>query len=114
LCLLVFLLALSAKLALYRQSANVPQANAISCAKLWLNGDKMEAEPRGAANRHSLADQRASGFVPLLWLAIVLFFRSVQITGGRTEKRDRVFIPRHSCLLHLERFLRPPPAIFAF
>jgi hypothetical protein len=96
LCVLVFVLSYSAKLSLYHSQSNT-QANPVSSAKVWLSDQKMELQPDNS-------------FVPALWVISVLLSVLVALPE-RPVKPDQTSIPIHSSLLHLQRFLRPPPVV---
>jgi hypothetical protein len=93
LSLFVFLLALNAKLSLYQQSTH---ANATNSSKLWLNGQKMEAQAP-----------------PILVFAVLSFTfallrpRFRQTPWPRVQFEVPVVTPARTFQLH--RFLRPPP-----
>jgi hypothetical protein len=95
LSLLVFLLALNAKLSAYEQPPNL---NGPSSSKLWLNGQKMEAQAPS-----------------LLVLAVlsVAFILLRPLSEKSQLPRAQFQTPASSAfdMLHLHRFLRPPPAI---
>lgn len=96
-CLLVFLLALNAKVSKYEsESLHRLPMNPASASKLWLDGEK-----------NSL--QMPSGFVPLFWLAAFLF-AAYAIRIDSREPIDDTAIPRCLPFFELHRFLRPPPA----
>jgi hypothetical protein len=93
LSLFVFLLALNAKLSLYQQPRH---ANATNTSKLWLNGQKMEAQAP-----------------PILVFAVLsvtfalLRPRFHQTAWSRVQFEVPVITPARTFQLH--RFLRPPP-----
>src|SRR6185437_2643576 len=97
LSLFVFLLARDAKLSLYEQPAH---ANSTNTSKLWLNGQKMEAQTP-----------------PVLILAVLsvtfvlLRPRFHQSHWPTTQFRLRR--PSAVAAFELHRFLRPPPAPFS-
>jgi hypothetical protein len=94
LSLFVFLLALNAKLSLYQQPTH---ANATNSSKLWLNGQKMEAQAPPV----------------LVFAAFSITFallrpRFHQTPWPRVQFEVPVVTPARTFQLH--RFLRPPPA----
>ena len=96
LSLFVFLLALDAKLSLYEQPAQVDATNS---SKLWLNGQKMEAQTPPVLV-----------FTVLSVAFVLLRPRFRQSPWLNTE----LWVPR-SCAIpafELYRFLRPPPNPF--
>ena len=95
LSLLVFLLALNAKLSSYDIP---PRVNGPSSSKLWLNGQKMEA-------------QAPSLLVVAVLSLCLLLFRAVP----ERSRWPRAQFQTGTCtaleVLHLHRFLRPPPTV---
>lgn len=92
LSLLVFLLALNAKLSLYDQPEH---ANTVNSSKLWLNGQKMEPPP-------------ATLVLAVLSVAYVV----LRLRFPRSPwQRVRIQEPKPSRLtaFRAHRFLRPPP-----
>lgn len=94
LSLLVFLLALDAKLSLYERSAH---ADAPSTSKLWLNGQKMEA-------------QTPLILVLAVLSAVLLFLRPRFRRSPWTRARVISLVPSFLPDFEQHRFLRPPPA----
>ncbi|HET9743145.1 MAG TPA: hypothetical protein VFQ00_10375 [Terriglobales bacterium] len=92
LSLLVFLFALSSKLSVY-QSAQPLTAK--STSKLWLNGQKMEA-------------QAPVTVAPLLWSLGLFLFALFAERSSRFAAFD-LPTPTPISSFELERFLRPPP-----
>jgi len=94
LSLLVFLLALDAKLSLYERSAH---ADSPSSSKLWLNGQKMEA-------------QTPPILVLAVLSAVLLFLRPRFHRSPWTKTRIVVLVPSFLPDFEQHRFLRPPPS----
>ena len=95
LCLLVFLLALNAKISVYHQGAG--SADSIASSKLWLNGQKMELR----------SDLR---FVPVLWIVALLFCPPLLCHKIiKTTAEFPVWIPTVLRQYAKYQFLRPPP-----
>ena len=92
LSLLVFLLALNAKLSLYDQPAH---ANTVNSSKLWLNGQKME-QPQAT--------------LVLAVLSVAYVVLRLRFPRSRWQ-RAWIQEPRPSRLTAFRayRFLRPPP-----
>jgi hypothetical protein len=96
LSLFVFLLALHAKLSAYDRLASV---NAVSSSKLWLNGQKMEAESQIAATP-----------VIAIWSIAFLFLAVLLQRYPAFESSFRIPPPVLSLAFEPLSFLRPPPA----
>jgi len=94
LVVLVFSLALRAKLSLY-DPPRPGTINPAAASKLWVSGDKLKT---------------VTGTLPVLWLAPLLFF-VLPVCRVLTLATASPLIPRHLDRLELFRFLRPPPAI---
>ena len=95
LSLLVFLLALNAKLSAYDVP---PHVNGPISSKLWLNGQKMEAQ--------------APSLLVLAVLSLcLLLFRPVRERSRWPRVQFQNGTSTALELLHLHRFLRPPPTI---
>ncbi|HWY70633.1 MAG TPA: hypothetical protein VNX88_18340 [Terriglobales bacterium] len=95
LSLLVFFLALNAKLSAYDYP---PSVNGPSSAKLWLNGQKMEA-------------QTPSSLVLAIFSVAFIFLRPLREKLRWPRAQFQTSTPTAFELLQLHRFLRPPPAI---
>lgn len=95
LSLLVFLLALNAKLSSYDVP---PRVNGPSSSKLWLNGQKMEA-------------QAPSLLVVAVLSLCLLLFRPVRESSRWPRAQFQTGTSTVLELLHLHRFLRPPPVL---
>jgi len=95
LSLLVFLLALNAKLSAYDQP---PSLNGPSSSKLWLNGQKMEA-------------QAPSSLVLAVLSVAFILVQSSRENPSWPRAQFQTPVAKASHLVHLHRFLRPPPAI---
>lgn len=95
LSLLVFLFALSSKLSVYRSAQPL---TAKSTSKLWLNGQKMEA-------------QAPVTVAPLLWSLGLFLFALFAERSSRFAAPYRIPAPSPISSRELERFLRPPPAV---
>jgi hypothetical protein len=95
LSLFVFLLALNAKLSLYEQP---PHPNATNSSKMWLNGQKMEAQ---APN--------------VLVFAIVsvafLLIRPLPFCAAWPRAEFHIGPPCPLAAFETYRFLRPPPIV---
>ena len=92
LSLLVFLLALNAKLSLYDQPEHV---NTVNSSKLWLNGQKMEQPP-----------------VTLVLAVLAVAYVVLRLRFPRSPwQRVQIQTPVPSRLIafRARRFLRPPP-----
>ena len=93
LSLFVFLLALDAKLSLYEQPAQVDATNS---SRLWLNGQKMEAQT-----------------LPILVLAVLtavfILSRPRSHQSSRPGTSPRAPLASAIPAFELHRFLRPPP-----
>jgi len=93
LSLLVFLLALNAKLSLYEQPTPV---NATTSSKLWLNGQKME-------------QPTATLVLAVLSVAyVVLRLRFPRSPWQRVQVQEPV--PSRLTAFRARRFVRPPPS----
>jgi hypothetical protein len=95
LSLLVFLLTLHAKLSAYDRPASV---TAVSSSKLWLNGQKMEAETQIAANP-----------AVAIWSIAFLFLAVLLQRYPAFQSFFRIPPPVLSQAFEPQSFLRPPP-----
>jgi hypothetical protein len=95
LSLFVFLLALHAKLSAYDRPAS---ASTVSSSKLWLNGQKMEAE-----------NQIGATPVIAIWSIAFLFLAVLPQRYPAFESFFRVPPPVLSQAFEPQSFLRPPP-----
>jgi hypothetical protein len=111
LCLLVFVLALTAKLSLYVQSPPPSQVSPAASAKLWLNGEKMVVETVASDSRHAHQGSASECFLSRLFC--ILLFQAVRRSSGFL-RQNRTPIPITPLLLCLRRFFRPPPTFAAF
>ena len=94
LSLLVFVLALNAKLSLYEQPLH---ANATNSSKLWLNGQKMEAQ--------TPATLLVLAVLPVAFIVLRLRFH----VSPWPKVPIRVSVPSSLNAFEVHRFLRPPP-----
>ena len=92
-CVLVFVFALNAKVAVYHQSSE-PQTS--TSAKLWLNGEKMVIQPS------------FSNYLVLCFAAL-MFSLLPRPREARYEVAYRTSVPGQATRFYLHRFLRPPP-----
>jgi hypothetical protein len=97
-CVLVFLFALRAKVAVYNGNAPA-KVTPTTSAKLWLSGQKMEAQ--------SLESSTEIWF----WLALLSLFTLVQHREPVAQRVSRSPLPSNISLHYLHRFLRPPPLL---
>jgi hypothetical protein len=95
-CVLVFLFALRAKVAVYNGNAPA-KVTPTTSAKLWLSGQKMEVQ--------SLDSSTAIWF----WLALLSLFTLVLHRESIAQVASRSPLPSNVSLRYLHRFLRPPP-----
>jgi len=93
LAVLVFSLALRAKLSLY-DPPHPGSINPAAASKLWVSGDKLKT---------------VTGILPVPWLAPLLFF-VLPVRRVLTLATASPLILRYLDRLELFRFLRPPPA----
>jgi hypothetical protein len=96
LCLLVFLFAFHAKTSVYGSGAG-GEITPSTCAKLWLNGQKLEVEPC------------LQPVTLLFGFAILLFHGLFTRRELVVQHFSRIPSPRHLGLQDLHRSLRPPP-----
>src|SRR5579872_859883 len=92
--LLVFLLALNAKLSLYEQPLH---PNATNSAKMWLNGQKMEAQP--------------TVLVFAIVSVLFLLIRPLPFRAAWPRAEFHFGPPAPLPPFELHRFLRPPPVV---
>ena len=95
LALLVFLLALNAKLSLYEQPLH---PNATNSSKMWLNGQKMEAQP-------------PTVLVFAIVSVVFLLVRPLPFRAAWPRAEFHIGPPAPLPAFHLHRFLRPPPIV---
>ena len=100
LCLLVFCLALSAKLAVYRDAGKTA-CDPVANTKLCLSGVKMDAQ---------------AAVAPILVLTVAMISVSAVLATRRpiSSTAPLIVITPKSREYPRERFLRPPPTHFSF
>ncbi len=96
LCALVFFFALHAKTAVYNGGAPA-KATPSTASKLWLSGQKMEAQTP------------LSPGVVLFWIAFTCLFSLYLLHEPKVRSAVVVRSPDNLRLWQLHRFLRPPP-----
>lgn len=96
LCALVFFFALHAKIAVYNGGAPA-KATPSTASKLWISGQKMEAQTLQSAG------------VVLFWIAFTCLFSLLLHREHKVRSVVLVPPPNDVRLRHLHRFLRPPP-----
>ncbi len=97
-CALVFFFALHAKTAAYNRGA-LAKLTPSTASKLWLSGQKMEAQ------------LFATGSEVLLWMAVFCLFEPYFPRDPRVRSAFLAPPPRNLPLRFLHRFLRPPPVL---
>ena len=97
LCALVFFFALHAKTAVYN-GGSPAKATPSTASKLWLSGQKMEAQTLQSAG------------VVLFWIAFTCLFSLYLHRQPRVLSAVVIPSPNNLRLRYLHRFLRPPPS----
>src|ERR1019366_58818 len=92
----VFFFAFHAKTGSYSGATGVKVPGS-TCAKMWLNGQKAEVEPRGQTGRL------------LIWFAILFLHHLYLHRKFDVQAVFRTPAPVRRSLLHWRRSLRPPP-----
>jgi len=95
-CVLLFLFVLQAKTAVYKANVKVTPTTA---SKLWADGHKWEAP------------FISSSTAILFWMASLFLLALHRRPEWRAYSVRQTVHPRLSSRRHLQRFLRPPPAV---